>query len=263
MACGETVTTDFRLTGKLVCPESEPALVIGADGIEVNLAHHGVETGFAPGFDSIGIDNRGGYDDVTVRDGGISGYGNPIVWTGDRGALRRVSAIGITGVTWGGSDGLLADVSAGSFSALSLGGSNNRVVRGDFFANQNVVVTIGGVANRLTHSNISAGAESWGLQINNASDTHIAYNTFLGQTGVLSNGIDVVDKATSTRLIGNRVEGWGNIGILVESPATLLRGNSANSNEHVGIDAVSGVTDGGGNTASGNGDTQCVNLFCE
>ena len=41
------------------------------------------------------------------------------------------------------------------------------------------------------------------------------------------------------------------------------RGNSAKGNGDFGIDAVSGVTDIGGNTASGNGNPlQCRNVFC-
>jgi hypothetical protein len=39
--------------------------------------------------------------------------------------------------------------------------------------------------------------------------------------------------------------------------------NRADDNGDFGIDAVAGVTDGGGNTASGNGNAlQCRNVFC-
>jgi hypothetical protein len=40
-------------------------------------------------------------------------------------------------------------------------------------------------------------------------------------------------------------------------------GNRADNNIDFGIDAIAGVTDGGGNTASGNGGAQqCRNVVC-
>jgi hypothetical protein len=49
----------------------------------------------------------------------------------------------------------------------------------------------------------------------------------------------------------------------VRAAATRLVGNRADSNSDYGIDAVAGVTDGGGNIASGNGSSQqCRNVVC-
>jgi hypothetical protein len=46
----------------------------------------------------------------------------------------------------------------------------------------------------------------------------------------------------------------------VGSPSTKLTKNRAVRNGDLGIDAVSGIIDGGGNRASGNGDArQCLN----
>ena len=45
---------------------------------------------------------------------------------------------------------------------------------------------------------------------------------------------------------------------------TTIAGNTANENGDFGIDAVAGVTDGGGNLASGNGNPpQCRNVLCQ
>ena len=47
-----------------------------------------------------------------------------------------------------------------------------------------------------------------------------------------------------------------------DAVATLTR-NTANNNADYGIEAVLGVTDGGGNRASGNGNAaQCLNVVC-
>jgi hypothetical protein len=52
-------------------------------------------------------------------------------------------------------------------------------------------------------------------------------------------------------------------GIFVGSPGTRVTGNEARNNGRLGIKAVEGVIDGGGNRASGNGDPrQCVNIEC-
>jgi parallel beta-helix repeat protein len=52
-------------------------------------------------------------------------------------------------------------------------------------------------------------------------------------------------------------------GIDVHGTGTRLRDNRADGNGDFGIDAVAGVTDLGGNTATGNGNPlQCRNVFC-
>jgi hypothetical protein len=57
--------------------------------------------------------------------------------------------------------------------------------------------------------------------------------------------------------------GAGDDGFDVRSPTAKLTGNRAVRNADLGIEAVRGVTDGGGNIARGNGDPrQCVNVAC-
>jgi parallel beta-helix repeat protein len=66
-----------------------------------------------------------------------------------------------------------------------------------------------------------------------------------------------------TRLETNIVIGSGHDGINVASAATTLTRNLALRNANLGIEAVPGVTDGGGNHAFGNGNpAQCVNIAC-
>ena len=66
-----------------------------------------------------------------------------------------------------------------------------------------------------------------------------------------------------TRLLGNVVTDAGDDGIDVNARATTVEDNVANRNSDLGIDAVNGVTDVGGNGAQGNGDPrQCTNVDC-
>jgi hypothetical protein len=76
-------------------------------------------------------------------------------------------------------------------------------------------------------------------------------------------GIRVEPAASGTLLRANVTTRNGDDGIDVESPATTITANLANDNTDLGIEAVAGVTDGGGNRASGNGNpAQCVGVAC-
>lgn len=73
-----------------------------------------------------------------------------------------------------------------------------------------------------------------------------------------SDGIRIVDVAQNTTLKGNVANGNAADGIHVLSAATVLTRNLAARNGNLGIEAVPGVTDGGGNHAFGNGNPlQC------
>jgi parallel beta-helix repeat protein len=69
---GDTLTVDTTLDSDL--NGLGTALIIGADGITLNLNGHTI-SGDSTGY---GVDNTGGYDDVTVKDGTIDGFGQGI-----------------------------------------------------------------------------------------------------------------------------------------------------------------------------------------
>jgi parallel beta-helix repeat protein len=78
-----------------------------------------------------------------------------------------------------------------------------------------------------------------------------------------ASGIAVDSAPRGTVLSRNHVFGAGRSGIIVGSRSTTLTRNEARRNGDLGIKAVVGVTDGGGNRASGNGDPrQCTNVSC-
>jgi hypothetical protein len=80
----------------------------------------------------------------------------------------------------------------------------------------------------------------------------------------LANGILVDNGATGTLVVRNRAIGNGDDGIDVDAPATTLTRNIANHNHDLGIEAVPGVIDGGGNHAAANGNpVQCTNIDCK
>ena len=78
-----------------------------------------------------------------------------------------------------------------------------------------------------------------------------------------ADGIRVEKKDDHSLLKRNVVKGAGSNGFDVQGRATKLTRNRAVGNGDLGIRAVKGVIDGGGNRASGNGDErQCVNVRC-
>jgi hypothetical protein len=70
-------------------------------------------------------------------------------------------------------------------------------------------------------------------------------------------------KARHTLLKRNHAFGAKDDGLDANSSTTKLTLNEASRNGDLGIEAVRGVIDGGGNVARGNGDPrQCTNIAC-
>jgi parallel beta-helix repeat protein len=311
-ACGETVTTSVRFTGNVQCfTLNEPGIVVGASGIEIDLNGFELRAGtFA--FDSgAGIDNSGGFPDVTIRDGVITGV-----------APRGIYAPGILLI--GASRNRILNVSISSASnAIEIrGGEDNEVRHVETLAIQGAVLAEDTdgliVADSTTPANLTDGirfANVSGGRIvrNQVVDTHttddrvhfgiyvagngnvikqnrvggwIGTNIMLasgannkllenevfdatgpinqpGQLAHFSDGIFVGAFTAGTVVRGNTSTDNLLDGIQVQGTETRIADNTANDNGDLGIEAVEGVTDGGGNSASGNRNPlQCVNVFC-
>jgi hypothetical protein len=69
--------------------------------------------------------------------------------------------------------------------------------------------------------------------------------------------------ATGISLSDNVAVTSGDDGIDVDAPGTTVTGNVADHNHDLGIEAVPGVVDGGGNHAIGNGNpARCTDVAC-
>ena len=79
-----------------------------------------------------------------------------------------------------------------------------------------------------------------------------------------SDGIEVLPQAQGTRLTANiATRSRAADGIDVGDSSAVLRANVANDNRDLGIEAVPGVTDAGGNRATGNGNRlEFVGIAC-
>ena len=107
------------------------------------------------------------------------------------------------------------------------------------------------------------GGEVLGAGINVAGDdVTVAGNEVAETHSPGADGIRVTPEAARVLVAGNRASRNPDDGIDVDSPATTVTANVANDNGDYGIEAP-GVTDGGGNRASGNGNpAQCLGVVC-
>lgn len=158
-------------------------------------------------------------------------------------------------LTWGGHHGIYL-----------LGSSdNNRIVGNTIKTMENEGIVVEDSDTNTIRANVVSANEG-GIDVTNNIATSDG-NKLLGNTITASptaDGIFVQNGTTGTVLTANKSNGNAADGILVSAgePATILTNNVANNNGSDGINAATGVTDGGGNTATGNGATNCIGVSC-
>ena len=163
----------------------------------------------------------------------------------------------------------------------------NQIRRNRFVGNAAGVLLGRGNRNVIARNRLSRDGD--GIAIENARGNRVALNVILdarkngiylglneppiggGDNVVRRNvvrrsgedGFKVRSKDHHSLVQGNLARRSGDDGFDVESSSTRLARNRAVGNDSLGIEAVFGVIDGGGNLASGNGDPrQCVNVRC-
>lgn len=246
-SCGKTIRHNFTLTRNLRNCRGN-GLVAGASRITINLNGHTID----------GVGNRAsagvrvtGYTGVVVKGGVIREFGRGVWFVrATNGRILRNS--------------VAYSVDEGIFTNES---SSRALIQG----------------NRISASGARSKA-TWadGIDARGAGLT-ITGNTV---TGSFDDGIDA--NGTGDRVVGNRVDANGQDGIDIDGTGTLIQGNlatrngddgvgvglhgsqvtimrnTANINRDLGIQPKAGsFRDGGGNRASGNGDSrQCVGVTC-
>jgi parallel beta-helix repeat protein len=294
-ACGEPVTTDVRLTGPAFC-ESGPALVVGADGVNVNLAGYelGTPTGSGGGSTAILSEEA---DDVVVHNGSVVGAIR--LTDSSRNVIRNIEARGGSDVVHieGGagnavrfntlfgraaaivveaSDGFVAvgnHAASGLFAGIRVNANGVRIAHNVVPATNPIFSTgidLAGSDGRIVDNEVTGGWMAGGIVLRAGANTVIAEN-LVSDAGTadppfedrFNDGIFVGAFSTGTLLRDNIVQRNTGDGIEVQATNARIGGNQAYDNGDFGIDAAAGVTDLGGNVASGNGNPlQCRNVLC-
>ncbi len=149
---------------------------------------------------------------------------------------------------------------------ITLGpGSRNVITRNHFFRGHEGIRIEKGHGNLIAH-NVVVQARRAGIRLG------IKHPVFGGAHNVIrrnlvkgsrADGFLVGKKDRHSLLRRNVAKGSGDDGFDIESSSTTLTRNRAVNNGDLGIEAVFGVNDGGGNRAHGNGNPiQCVNIVC-
>jgi hypothetical protein len=296
--CGDSVTGPVKLTGPMLC-DHQPAFIIGADGVDIDLAGHHLSGNWSGNGGPIAIDNSAGFDDLTVHDGGVNGFGFALyAKSASRNRVLNVDATaeseGIrfsggsanemqdsdvfgdgVGVVSIGSDGLVvAHTRAnGIGGGMTLSGAELRILDNEVIRtpidDRARGIELSGSGARIAGNRV----KNWGLGgiVVSGSDNEVVDNDvrdsihsfFSPQPAWDGDGIFVTAFSRRTLLRSNLVTGNAGDGIETQDPTSSLGQNTASYNGDYGIDAAAGVTDLGFNSAFLNGnDAQCRNLFC-
>lgn len=160
-------------------------------------------------------------------------------------------------------NGVLRNTARGSnTSGISLSGSTGNVVwRNDASNNEaEGIRLVSGSADNTVADNVVPGSRARGISVLGSQGNALIRNVV---TDSDLDGIFVAADSAGTLVRANTAALNGGDGIDVRNPATTITRNVADDNAELGIRAVPGVEDGGGNEASGNGDpAQCMGVIC-
>jgi hypothetical protein len=276
-SCDVAITKDVTFDRDLDCQNRGP-LRIEADGVTVDLAGHTLDSGFSPLIQSLG------HNRVTVKNGRLSTQSVAIEMSGRHNLVENVSGVGeIAGAVLfhDGADNRILDstIDGGAIGPslvlerergdalvgnapatgqiLLLATRGSRLSTND--ALEGVTLESASRGNRLT-ANHFQGLFAPGLTVDGSRNRLL--DNVVGGT-VLEPGAGILVTGRRNLLLGNRVSDSRLDGVSIAAPGNRLGDNVAVNNALLGINAVSGTIDLGGNSASGNGDPrQCVGVAC-
>ncbi|SDN07006.1 parallel beta-helix repeat (two copies) [Geodermatophilus siccatus] len=247
LTCGTTITVSTYLTVDLIDCTGD-GIVIGAPNITLDLQGHLIDgDGLTQGD---GVDNSGGHDRVTIRNGRIQEFSEGV-------GLENAERNTVTNLS----------VSYNEFSGIELSDSDRNVVQRNVAHHNSEGIGLGQALNgngsdrntvddNWVHDNENEGiALENGAERNEVTDSVAFANGF----GILVDS----EGSTHNRIERNFANSNTQQGIYVGEVTTFVRRNSANLNVDYGITAPFGAVDGGGNKARGNGNpAQCENVIC-
>jgi CSLREA domain-containing protein len=159
----------------------------------------------------------------------------------------------------------------GSDAGVVLNAANDGIVRDNDVRFNPTGVDLGGSSDNLIENNDADFSDGTGIAVGSGSLRNeivgnTASNTAADGIGVEGEAVDALgntDQSLGNLIEGNTADSNLGSGISVAGVGHTITTNTANSNAGWGIDAAEGNFDGGGNTASGNGEPpQCTGVVC-
>jgi parallel beta-helix repeat protein len=248
VGCGDVITKSIKLVNDLNC--TGIGLEVGAPKITIDLNGHTIAGNGGPKA-TFGIKNGPGgmsgtgHSGVEIKNGTVTGFlrGIRLGAGADRNRVERIRA-------------------TGNFVGIDAEGVDRVRVSDSGTRNGGIGIGLSSVTNARVERNAALN-NTLGIDLVGTST-----GTLLRRNRAVNNtvGINVDSSATATRIENNDANINGDDGIEVDATdaATVIKSNRAHRNVDFGIEAAVGVTDGGGNRASGNGNpAQCsANISC-
>jgi parallel beta-helix repeat protein len=150
---------------------------------------------------------------------------------------------------------------AGSDTGIEISDSDSSLVVGNRLVGNGFIAGLRVLRSDQTRirGNVAIG-NPIGIEVFDSTRTRLRRNRAAENIG---DGIVVTSGSSDTLVEANEADLNGDDGIDVDAADTVITSNAADDNVDLGIEAVPGVIDGGGNTASGNGNAaQCLNVAC-
>jgi parallel beta-helix repeat protein len=303
VSCGDTITADTTLDSDLVdCPNNGILIGADAITLDLN-GHtiSGDDEPFEPCPErepcDIGVLIEG-HDAATIKGGTVRDFGlGVLVLEAKHNRVRDVAAVDNA------FEGILlfrsrrTRVQGSTASRNGVGNSrpgialiesdNNRITGNTMSGNGDLGLFMAASDDNLIRHNRARRNPEGGMIIEGDRNEIVGNRVVRGGGGILitivnrggkavgnvvrrnvvrnvrASGIAVDSVPKRTLVSRNLGVGSGRAGIIVGSSSTTITENRAVRNGGLGIRAVEGVVDGGGNRASGNGDPrQCVNVAC-
>jgi parallel beta-helix repeat protein len=243
VSCGETVTHSIRLANDLTDCHAD-GLVIGADGITVDLADHTIDGDGLPAAEGLDVGIRdAGHVHVTIEGGVVQQFDRGVRLEGasdnrlDALAVRDSSGRNIELVDGSNANRIDHNTSSGSpRSAIALVSSDGNVVQHNLASHNHVGIflTAGSDDNRV-EGNTASDTEDAGLDVEDGDR-----NTLIGNRMVHDVGAIIVtgdDNVVRRNRIDDVVacEGCG-FGISMEGGSrNLVSENTVSEASHIGI----------------------------
>lgn len=289
VSCGQTLIESTTLESDLFC--SGTGLQVGADGITLDLNGH-LLLGDGSG---VGIDNGGlsgpGHDGVTIRNGVLVGFplGVRVTAASANHLLDlRVSDSERSGIVLfrGAHDNLLEhNTVLHNNNGIGLDeATGNRIANGNTATQNNRGVALFNSSGNQIELNTTAGNDLAGIYLYNSPSNVISGNKARGTTGsgisantgsngllieenlAVQNGMHGIElhNVSGALVVGNTANGNAVDGIQLGDANNTVTSNVAKRNGNLGIDAIFGAIDGGGNIGAQNGNpAQCTaNVVC-
>ena len=303
MRCGDVITTDTTLDSDLLdCPNNgivigADNITLDLNGHTIAGDDKAYELCREDEPCDIGVLNDG-YDAVTVKRGTTRDFGLGIVVVGAKhNRVRHVAAVGnaFEGIVIFRSTRTRIEESLASRNGVGKSrpgialaeSDHNRIMGNTMSGNGDLGLFMEASDNNLIRHNTARRNPEGGMIIEGDRNEIVRNRLVRNGGGILitivrrggtasgnvvsrnvvrgtrSDGISVDPVPKRTLIKGNVVVGARRAGFAIGSRSSTITGNRATRNGGLGIKAVRGVTDGGGNRASGNGDPrQCVVVAC-